>query len=56
MPITDNKHEKTQIKIQKPLASRDAQTFGRLAMKKKRCILLHRTEQYCITFYFHFYP
>lgn len=31
----DNKHEKTQIKIQKPLASRDAQTFGRLAMEKK---------------------
>lgn len=26
MPITDNKHEKAQIKIQKPLASRDAQT------------------------------
>lgn len=36
MPITDNKHEKAQIKIQKPLASRDAQTFGRLAMKKKK--------------------
>lgn len=26
MPITDNKHEKAQIKIQKPLASRDIST------------------------------
>lgn len=45
MTITDNKHDKAQIKIQKPLASEiSPQTFGRLAIIKKKKDVFSCTE------------